>query len=80
MPKEKGVTCRFNAPWPHSTNTIIACETESIDSTKLVWSKLILDIVLSTISSLTEKELLEIAGVSEDDYYEAVEYIQKIFQ
>ena len=26
---------------------------------------------------LTERELLEIAGVLEDDYYEAVEYVQK---
>ena len=81
--KKKGVTCRFNAPWPPSEETLIVRGEEDVDKTKLSESKKTIDKVLSQIpkiddlSDITEKELLEKGGVSETEYYNALEYGQE---
>ena len=81
--KKKGVTCRFNAPWPPSEKTFIVRAAENINKTKLSKSNKLLDKVLSCIvqigdlSNVTEKELLEMCRISEDEYYNALEYVQK---
>ena len=84
--KKKGVTCRFNAPWPVSSKTIIARrkETANIDHVK---QKKILDRVLSTVNDLikeygdlskvTEEELLQKSNVKKDEYYEVLSQTEK---
>ena len=79
--KKKGVRCRFNAPWPPSTRTLLARAPGRISANKLKAAKKIIDNVLSTIvqindiSNVSEKALLKIAGVSEDIYYNALMYV-----
>ena len=83
--KKKGITYRFNAPWPPSEKTLIVRGVEDVDKTKLGESKKVLDKVLSQIvqiddddlSNTSEKELLELCEVSETEYYEALEVVQK---
>ena len=80
--KKKGVTCRFNAPWPPTEKTLIV-RGDDIDESKLIESKKILDKILSKIvqiddlSNVTVKDLLEICEVSEAVYYDALKYVQK---
>ena len=83
--KKKGVRCRFNAPWPPSTRTLIAREPGRINVNKPKAAKKIIDNVLSTITQIndqsivSEKELLKISGVSEDIYYNALKYVQHCY-
>ena len=80
--KKKGVTCRFNAPWPPSEETLIVRGQEDVDKTELRSSKKTVDKVLAQIaqvddlSDITEEQLLEMCGVSDTDYYNALEYFQ----
>ena len=80
--KKKGVTCRFNAPWPPSEKTLIVRGNENIDKTKFSKCKKLVDKVLSNViqindlSNVTEAEVLELSDVSADEYYNALKYIQ----
>ena len=81
--KKKGVTCRFKAPWPPSEKTVIVRGEQDKDETKLSENRKILDKVLCQIvqiddlSNVTTKDVLEMCEVSETDYYDALEYVQK---
>ena len=50
--KKKGVTCRFNAPWPPSEKTSII--RGNLDQDKLEESKKIIDKVLNKIMSVLD--------------------------
>ena len=83
--KEKGVKCRFNAPWPPSEKTLIVRGQREIkiNAFKLKQSKKILGKVLESvgqiddISNITQAELLNISGVSKKTYRNALQYVQK---
>ena len=61
--KKIGVRCRFNAPWPQSTRTLIAREPGRISANKLKAAKKIIVNVLSTIVQIND-----ISNVSEKSF------------
>ena len=70
--KKKGVTCRFNAPWPPSDQTRIIRQ-EHYDKEEEKNSKRILDKVLSEVLAINDDEVsldqvLHSSGVTEDEY------------
>ena len=75
--EKKSVICRFNVPWP------VTNETENVSKSKISKSKTVVGKVLSQavkiddLGKVTEKELLNIAGVSEAEYHEALENAEK---
>ena len=79
--KKKGVKCRFNIPWPPSEKTRIV--RVNVDEDKLEESKNIVDQVLieitniSDLSNVTLEEILEKCNVSETEYYDALDTMQK---
>ena len=79
--KKKGVTCRFNAPWPPSEKTCII--RGNIDQDELEESKRIVDKVLSEMTSVldlsdvTLEDILETCGVSHTEYNDALANMQK---
>ena len=81
--KKKGVTCRFNAPWPPSDKTLIIRGGNELDKNLVTKSKKTLDKVLMQLTQINEldaitlHEVLDMCNVSEKQYYEAVKNIQK---
>ena len=81
MAKKKGVTCRFYAPWPPSTKTIIS--RSDVDKKTLKHAQAIVNKVIETINGVgditlvTESELLEKANVSQIEYYESLEVFRR---
>ena len=83
--KKKSVTCRFNAPWPPSIKTRIVRGGKDIEKDVLKENKKILDKVLlqvaqmemENICDITIEELLAVCDVSDDEFEEAVENMQK---
>jgi len=79
--KKKGVTCRFNAPWPPSEKTCII--RGNIDQDELEKSKKIVDKVLSEMTSVldlsdvTLEDILETCDVSHAEYNDALANMQK---
>ena len=79
--KKKGVKCRFNIPWPPSEQTRIV--RANVDEDKLNESKKIVDKVLIEIthfddlSDVTLEDVLETCNVSESEYYDALNTMQK---
>ena len=78
--KKKGVKCRFNFPLPPSDETRIVRKPD--DEEDIVKEKkAILDTVLLNISNRTDltdvtvSEILSECDVSEDDYYDALDYM-----
>ena len=82
--KKKGITCRFNAPWPPSDETKIVRREEDMDKTKLAASKKLLEKVLSYIvkiddlSNITQTELLAMCGVTKEEYCNALRCVEKV--
>ena len=80
--KKKGVTCRFNAPWPPSEKTRIV-RGGDVNEVKWKESKKILDKVLNEITSaldlsdVTLNDILESCDASETEYSHALECVQK---
>ena len=73
--KKLGVTCRFNAPWPPSTKTVVTRRTINENSKLVHWStyhKDILSWVLSILpresnnADLTETGLFKVQVLSEE--------------
>ena len=61
---------------------MIAREPEKTDANQLKYYKQILDKVLSTVvhindlSDITENDIMELAGVTQNEYYNALKYTQ----
>ena len=81
--KKKGVTCRFNAPWPPSNETRIVRSAEYTNETVVKKSKKLINKVLSYIvkigdlSNITQTEILEKCGVTEEEYHYALGCAEK---
>ena len=81
--KEKGVVCRYNAPWSPSGKTRIVRSHEAIDETIVKQSKKLIDKVLSYIitisdlSDVTVSEILEDYGVAAKQYDNALGCVEK---
>ena len=81
--KKKGVTCRFNAPWPPSENTRIIRGDQDLDKRVVQESKKILDKVLlqitqiDNLSDVTVGEILDMCDITEEQYDEALQNMQK---
>ena len=70
--QSQGVICRVNAPWSVTNQTLIICKTENTDNKVLSQA-----VKIEDLEKVTEKELLDIAGVSEAEYHEALENPEK---
>ena len=80
--KKKGVKCRFNFPLPPSDETLIVrnliTDRETLKEKKKVLDKVLLYISDETdLSDVSIKDILSECDISEDDYYDALEYVQK---
>ena len=78
--KKRGVTCRFNAPWPPSDRTIIVRGTD-FTKDKQRESKKILDKVLAKlnrpeIADFTIQDILDECNVTEEEYEDALEVME----
>ena len=78
--KKKGVTCRFNFPLSCSDETLIVRKPDDYDDV-MKEKKEILDKVIHNISNRTDlsnvtvSEILSDCDISEDEYYNALEYV-----
>ena len=74
--KKKGVNCRFYFPCPPSTQTLIS--RSNVNAKKLRKARRIVDKVIRAIGTVeditlvTETELLDIAGVTREEYYKSL--------
>ena len=75
--KKKGVTCRFHAPWPIASKTTIS--RANVVKSDLKQAQYIINSVINIInntedlSKVTERELIDMAGYSVQEYYDALE-------
>lgn len=65
--KKEGVVCRFNASWPVTNETLIIRKAENTDNRVLSQA-----VKTDDLDKVTEKELLDVTGVSEAKYHEAL--------
>ena len=83
--KKKGVKCRFGAPWPPSEKTLIGrgekdMKKHVLQKNKEILDKVLLQIVqmgMENIRNITSQELLSFFDVSQHEYEEAVQNIEK---
>ena len=76
------VTCRFYAPCRVTEKTLAICGNSDLDNNIFKKSMRIIDTLVNETSKLNivniaEKELLAIAGVYENEYYDVFHYVQK---
>ena len=82
--KKKGVRCRFNAPWPISSRTLIARKNENADKKHLKEQKDVLDKVLDTAieefkdnPAITVQEILIKCELTIQEYYAVLSEAEK---
>ena len=79
--KKKGVKCRYNAPWAPSEKTRIVRRSVDIDEykeSKKIVDKVLIEINgLSDLSDVTLEDILKSCDLSETEYNNALEDMQK---